>query len=69
MNDKSFLFNEIVKATEDKDIDSIHKIIEMYMPLIIKYSLKSFSSEVDEDLRQTIILRLSERIPNFRINL
>ena len=61
------LFDTIKKAANYHDINATIAIIERYMPLILRNAMKEYSREIDEDLLQTILAGLSEKIPGFKI--
>lgn len=47
------------------DTEALADIVEQYMPLINYYSY--VDGKLDEDLRQSILLHILEKIPQFQI--
>ena len=56
-------FSETLKLAVAGDSEAVLAILVQYMPLINKQS--KIKGEIDEDLRQFIILRIVEQIPRF----
>lgn len=56
-------FDEILFEATNGNKKAIEQIIKLYKPLILKYSY--ISGKVDEDLKQTIILKIIKSLPKF----
>lgn len=66
-NDKNFIVDNLLEAVEYNDMEATYKIITKYMPLINKYSRDIFTGKIDEDLKNTIIVGIFEKVPKFII--
>ena len=60
---ESRLFSEVLRAAIGGDPDAVEAVLARYMPLVNKQSM--IGGELDEDLRQYILLRVIMRIPKF----
>ena len=58
-------FSEVLKAAVNGDPDAVEAIIQRYLPLI--ESRSRINGELDEDLRQYIMMRIIIQIPRFTI--
>ena len=56
-------FREIVVRAQAGDNEAMTDILEMYMPLINKHSF--VNGQLDEDLRQNILLQIVKSIKKF----
>ena len=63
MADKEFR-NTLIAAIRG-DMDALADIVELYIPLITRYSC--VDGKLEEDLRQEILLELCKSIRRFRI--
>lgn len=63
MADKEF--RNTLTAAIRGDMDALADIVELYIPLITRYSC--VDGKLDEDLRQEILLELCKSITRFRI--
>ena len=61
MND----FSKLLRNAKAGEVDAVEEIIEMYMPLINKYS--RIDGEIDEDLKQSILLKVIMSLKKFKI--
>lgn len=59
-------FKELLVAAKEGEEEAINSLIEMYKPLILKYSV--FDDTFDEDLYQEQILRFLHCIKNFSVD-
>lgn len=57
-------FREILEGAVAGKNEDIEKILEIYMPLIDKMSY--IDGELDEDLRQILIIHITRQISKFR---
>lgn len=58
-------FRNILTAAIQGDMDALANIVELYLPLIDRYSW--VHGKLDEDLRQEILLELCKSIVRFKI--
>ena len=65
METNNVCFEEVLQKAINGDTDAISEIIKMYMPLINKHSIRN--REIDEDLRQYIIIHIVKSIPKYKI--
>ena len=65
METNKVCFEEVLQKAIQGDTDEISEIIKMYMPLINKHSIRN--REIDEDLRQYIIIHIVKSIPKYKI--
>ncbi|MCX8075258.1 MAG: helix-turn-helix domain-containing protein [Clostridia bacterium] len=63
---EDFEFRETLSKAVDGDKESIVKIIDMYMPSILKNSVDYTTRQVDEDCVSEIIEKLYKKIKNFK---
>ena len=57
-------FGEIICAAQSGDADMLSVLIELYMPLINKYS--KLDGKINEDLKQVIILKIITNLNKFK---
>lgn len=57
-------FRQILSCAVTGDQDALADLIEMYMPLINRYSI--VDGKLDEDLRQCILIEIAKSISNFK---
>ena len=62
---KSRKFSEVLREAIAGNPDAVEAIILRYMPLIDSRS--QINGELDEDLRQYILMRIVMQIPSFHI--
>jgi len=60
-------FSELLTRAIAGDHDAIEEILEMYMPLINRYSCIHSPDCLDEDCRQYIMMRIAINISKFVI--
>ena len=65
METNNVCFEEVLQKAINGDTDAISEIIKMYMPLINKHSTRN--REIDEDLRQYIIIHIVKSITKYKI--
>lgn len=58
-------FRQILQAAVAGEHSSLEKILEMYDPLITKYSC--IDGKFDEDLKQYILIRIALKISKFNM--
>ena len=58
-------FQNILSLAIEGDENALADLIELYMPLINRYSF--VNGTLDEDLRQCILLQITKSISNFKI--
>ena len=58
-------FSEILQGAISGNHDDLEELLKMYMPLINKYSY--FNGELDEDMRQYIVIHIALNISKFPI--
>ena len=58
-------FSDVLKEAIAGDPDAVEAVILRYMPLIISRS--QIDGELDEDLKQYLIMRIIMQIPKFTI--
>ncbi|MCM1508540.1 MAG: helix-turn-helix domain-containing protein [Ruminococcus flavefaciens] len=58
-------FSEILQGAVSGNHDDLEELLKMYMPLINKYSY--FNGELDEDMRQYIMIHIALNISKFSI--
>lgn len=58
-------FRSILEGAIAGNSDDFERIIEMYEPMLRRYS--TWNGKLDEDLRQTILLRMALKISKFDI--
>lgn len=61
------VYKHLMNVLDNKDMDSLLKILQEYQPLISKFSLDPKTGRLNEDLQSYIYLNLIQRIPNFKI--
>ena len=56
-------FSEVLRSAIAGEHDAVEAILSRYMPLISKHSV--LDGVIDEDLRQYILMRIIQQLPNF----
>ena len=56
-------FSEVLRSAAAGDHDAVEAVLSRYMPLISKQSV--LDGAIDEDLRQYIMMRVIQQLPNF----
>lgn len=65
VTDKRMSFKDLVIEAQKGNDEAMTEIIKMYMPVVNKHSY--IDGEIDEDLRQEIILKIITNIGKFKI--
>lgn len=65
VTDKRMSFKDLVIEAQKGNNEAMIEIIEMYMQVVNKHSY--IDGEIDEDLRQEIILKIITNIKKFNI--
>ena len=65
VTDKKMSFKDLVIEAQKGNNEAMTEIIEMYMQVVNKHSY--IDGEIDEDLRQEIILKIITNIKKFNI--
>lgn len=65
VTDKRMSFKDLVIEAQKGNNEAMTEIIEMYMQVVNKHSY--IDGEIDEDLRQEIILKIITNIKKFNI--
>ena len=65
VTDKRMSFKDLVIEAQQGNNEAMTEIIEMYMQVVNKHSY--IDGEIDEDLRQEIILKIITNIKKFNI--
>ena len=60
---ESRLFSSVLRDAVSGDPDSVEALLSRYMPLISRQSV--LDGVIDEDLRQYILMRIIQQLPNF----
>ena len=63
--DKKMSFRDLIIEAQKGNNEAMTEILEMYMPVINKHSY--VDGQIDEDLRQEILLKIITNIKNFRV--
>ncbi len=58
-------FRNLLEGAISRDMDSLEELISLYSPLIDKMS--RVNGQIDEDLRQHLLLHIALHISRFRI--
>ena len=62
---KKMDFRDLILEAQKGNNEAMTEILEMYIPVINKHSY--VDGQIDEDLRQEILLKIITNIKNFRV--
>lgn len=65
MATKKMDFRDLILEAQKGNNEAMTEIIEMYMQVVNKHSY--INGQIDEDLRQEILLKIITNIKNFRV--
>ena len=63
--DKKMSFRDLIIEAQKGNNEAMTEILEMYMQVVNKHSY--IDGQIDEDLRQEILLKIITNIKNFRV--
>ena len=63
--DKKMDFRDLIIQAQKGNNEAMTEILEMYMQVVNKHSY--IDGQIDEDLRQEILLKIITNIKNFRV--
>lgn len=58
-------FHDLLKKAVGRDVDALEQLLELYRPLIERYS--RLKGQMDEDLYQHLLLYIALNISRFKI--
>ena len=59
-------FRKLLTQGINGSVSAVEELLSLYEPLITKYS--SIAGVIDEDLRETIVLRILRNLSSFKID-